>query len=360
MDVIALDKNLICVEQFSDFISLIWTERFNECGDFSLEFIASKDILEKLYSSYYFTIKMSTDIMVIESIETSTDLGNGDKIIVKGRSLKSILERRIVWGVKTLSGSLHDSIKSLINDNIIAPTDNDRKIDNFVYVDSEEERLLNLTIEDQYSGESLYEIISTLAKEESFGFNVYLDSSNRFVFSLYDGVDRSFDQIENPYVVFSEDYQNLKSMNVFTSSQNYKNVTLIGGEGEGSAKTFTSYGSGIGLDRREIYTDASGSSKTTESGTISDSEYISILETKGKEKIEKFKMETAYEGEFDTSTVFVLGKDFFVGDIVQLMDEYDNSAKVRIMEMVISENEEGLLTYPTFVAVEEKKEENNT
>ena len=47
------------------------------------------------------------------------------------------------------------------------------------------------------------------------------------------------------------------------------------------------------------------------------------------------------------------GIDYKIGDIVTVDDGMGNSAKARIVEYIISDNEEGLVKYPTFEMVEE-------
>ncbi len=54
----------------------------------------------------------------------------------------------------------------------------------------------------------------------------------QFVFELYAGFDRSYDQTENPYVIFSPKFENIINSNYIESKASLKTVTLVGGEGE--------------------------------------------------------------------------------------------------------------------------------
>jgi hypothetical protein len=49
--------------------------------------------------------------------------------------------------------------------------------------------------------------------------------------------------------------------------------------------------------------------------------------------------------------MFKYGEDFFNGDIVQITNEYGHETKARILEIVMSENEEGTSVYPTFATI---------
>ena len=56
--------------------------------------------------------------------------------------------------------------------------------------------------------------------------------------------------------------------------------------------------------------------------------------------------------------MFKYGEDFFIGDIVQIANEYGNEETAYISELVISQDEEGFSIYPTFKMVQDKEGEN--
>ena len=113
-----------------------------------------------------------------------------------------------------------------------------------------------MKIDTQYTGDNLYEIVNALCVANNIGFKITVNSSNQFVFKLYAGKDRSYDQFDNPYVVFSPNFDNILNTNYMESKSSLKNVTLVGGEGEGSARKYTGVGDTSGLERREMFTDA--------------------------------------------------------------------------------------------------------
>ena len=51
----------------------------------------------------------------------------------------------------------------------------------------------------------------------------------------------------------------------------------------------------------------------------------------------------SFEGEIETTIMFKYGIDFFMGDIVQFANEYGHESKVRVIEMVRSEDEDVVL-----------------
>lgn len=99
----------------------------------------------------------------------------------------------------------------MLNECIISPSIADRKISNFVFVPSTDPKITSLKIDNQYTGDCLYDVIKGLCEENNIGFKIVLTDENKFAFSLYAGVDRSYEQTENPYVVFSPNFENIRT-----------------------------------------------------------------------------------------------------------------------------------------------------
>lgn len=263
----------------------------------------------------------------------------------------TILERRIIWGQRIFNGNLQNGIQTMLNECIISPSIADRKISNFVFVPSTDPKITSLKIDNQYTGDCLYDVVKGLCEENNIGFKIVLTDENKFAFSLYAGVDRSYEQTENPYVVFSPNFENIINSNYYSSRASFRNVTLVAGEGEGAARRTAIVGSASGLDRRELFTDARDISSDTEDGTLSDAEYMAQLRTKGLKNLADHIVTTAFEGEVEVTRLFKYGEDFFIGDIVQIANEYGNEGSAYISELVISNSEEGLSIYPTFKTI---------
>lgn len=357
MEILILNTKFESVHLVDTFKSMIWTDRYSAYGDFEIYFSMNPELLEFLKEDYYLWIKESEHCMIIEDLSIDSDVEEGNHIIVTGRSLESILERRIVWGQKVLTGNLQNAIQTLLNESIISPSIADRKIGNFIFEPSTDEKITKLAIDAQYTGDDLYSIISGLCAKNNIGFKIVLNDSNQFVFSLYAGVDRSYDQTENPYVIFSPNFENIINSNYFTSKANLRTVTLVAGEGEGVSRKTAIVGSGSGLDRRELFTDARDISSDTEGGTLSDAEYTAQLKTRGINSLAEHEANTAFEGEVEATQLFKYGEDFFIGDIVQIVNEYGHEGAAYISELIISQSEEGVSTYPTFKTISEKEGE---
>lgn len=351
MELFVLNADFESIAVIDTYESMIWTDRYNAYGDFEIYFAMDESLLEYIKEDYYLWLKDSEHSMIIEDIKIDADTEEGNRLIVTGRSLESILERRIIWGQRIFSGNLQNAIQTMLNENIISPSVADRKIANFIFVPSTDSKITSLTIDNQYTGDDLYTVIKGLCEENNIGFKIVLTDDNQFAFSLYAGADRSYDQTENPYVVFSSNFENIINSNYFSSKAGYRNVTLVAGEGEGASRKTTVVGSASGLDRRELFTDARDISSDTEDGTLSDAEYIAQLRTKGLKNLADHMITTAFEGEVEVTRLFKYGEDFFIGDIVQIANEYGNENSAYISELIISNSDEGLSIYPTFKTI---------
>lgn len=357
MELLVLNENFVAIDIIDTFESCIWTDRYNEYGDFELYISANSSHIPNLKKNNYLWSQDSEHVMIIDTHETDSDIEYGNKLIISGASLEWILDRRIIWKQTTISGSLQDGIKKLLTENVISPEITERKIDNFIFEESTDTRITELKAEAQFTGDSLYEAIAALCAVAGIGFKIILNDKNQFVFKLYTGEDRSYSQNANPYVTFSPKFGNIINSNYYSTDMNLKTVTLVGGEGEGSdRKTVVveaKNGGGSGLSRREVFTDARDISSTTEGGTISTSEYNSQLSQRGSENLEDYVSINTFDGEVESNYLYAYGRDFFMGDIVQLSDEYGNEKRTRITEYIRSYSNSGIEEYPTFTSIDD-------
>ena len=339
------------VDQYESFI---WTDRYRECGDFELTCFPDPQIIADCKIDYYLLNPESSHMMIIEGLEVDTDSEEGNRYIITGRSLESILDRRVVWKLTSISGSLQNGVKQLLTDAFIAPEIEARKVANFVFKESTDPAITELTHEAQFTGDNIYSAIKDMCSEHDIGFKITLDAENNFVFELYKGTDRSYDQTENTYVVFSPKFDNIINSQYAETIKEYRNVALVGGEGEAEERKYATAGEADGLTRRELFSDARGiSSKTEDNATLSDEEYTSLLIQRGNKDLADYPWAKAFEGEVDATNGFVYGTDFFLGDTVQVANEYGMEGPSIVVEIVWSQDDSGYTCYPTFMTKDE-------
>ena len=358
MEFLVLNTKFEAVAILDVFESFIWTDRYSKCGDFEIYTSSDRQIIETLKEDFYIWTEDSEHVMIIENRKIITDVEEGNKFLVSGRSLESILDRRIVWNQILLDGYFQTQIKRLLTENVINPSDSNRKISNFIFEETDDPYILSLKVQVQYTGDNLYEAVCKLCESVSIGFKITLNDNNQFVFKLYSGTDRSYDQETNPYVVFSPSFENIIDSNYYESKAGYKNVGLVAGEGEGSARRMVVVGESTSkeLSRRELYVDARDISSTTSNGdSISTSAYDDLLRQRGDERLNENQIIQAFDGQVESTQMYRYGEHYFMGDITQLENEYGMESKVRVTEFIRSVEKDGIDSYPTFEVIEERE-----
>lgn len=246
MEFYLLDSELNKKHLIDIYSSAIWVPRYNDIGDCELVIDATSENLNKIKECKYIARDDDDMVCKIEKIEIKTDVENGDQLIVTGADIKKILNQRIVMKQTNFNGLVEDYIRTLINDAIINPTNQDRKISNFLL---DEKRGYAEKIREQVTYDNVGEKIQELCKQYGWGYKVRV-INKKFVFSLYKGIDKS------AYITFSQNYDNISTTDYTKDDSNIKNIALVAGEGEGIARKVTVIGNGSGIDRHELYIDA--------------------------------------------------------------------------------------------------------
>ena len=325
--------------------SIIWTRRYCAAGDFELYIPADQNALSLIKKArLVMRGDDQTNLMVIETIKLQTDVENGDYLTVSGRSAESWIGRRIVWSQTNLSGTVTNCVKTLLNNNLINPTNTARTINK---IEIGQFCSCSETVTRQITGANLLETIVELLNTYRLGFELEFDGEMLY-FNIYEGTDRSTDQTTNPHVIFSPEYDNLLTTEYEVSITDYKSVALVAGEGEGAARKRYQVGSDSGLHRRELYVDARDISSDTDDGTLEIDEYNALLAQKGNEALSETIITQAFSGAVEASLGYQYKKDYFLGDTVNIINEYGIGAAVRITEVIESWNENGYSCIPTF------------
>lgn len=348
MDIYVLDLNVNILDMIDTFKSCIWTVQYFSPNDFELVVPATDKNIDLLQKDRLLCRDKDRDgdtwnnVMIIENIKIETDWENGDKITVTGRGLKSLVGRRIVWKQTNLTGKVEAGIRQIITENIIDPEDQKRKIDNFRLDDAAG---ITDTFDIQVIGDDIDEWVESICSTYGIGWDVYV-KGNKFIFKLYEGLDRSYGQKDRMPVVFSDEFDNLLATTYTYEKAEFKNAALISGEGEGINQRTTTIGDSTGFDRHETYID--GSSVSSNGAIITEEQYYKMLQDYGKDKLNNVSFTETFEGSTDPNGNYILNKDYFLGDIVQVSNEYGISATPRIIEIIESEDENGASTVPTF------------
>lgn len=337
-----LNRSFERIAVVDDYISFIWTTRYYTSGDFEL--CADISRADVLVIGNYVQRAFDNHLGIIENIKFQMHEDRQEMIIASGRLLPSVLARRVISTQIQLNGRVTQCLKSLIDENAINPIKTARKIPGLTFTN----RATKTDIMDaQYTGENLLDTVSSICETYGIGFDCTLGNNNSFDFFLYEGVDRSYNQSVNPYVIFSDKYDNLLSSEYNEDYKDYVTDVLVGGEGEGINRTmiWSAKASKSGLDRYEKFLNAS--SAVTNENIITQATYEKQLEGLGLEQVTEFT--TAFTGEVDFTWV-ELGTDINVGDLCTIENErWQMFINTRLVEAIESVAEDGKYSaVPTF------------
>jgi len=371
VEISVLNSDLECKAKLDKYSSFIWTDRYNEAGEFELVISVSAKYANEIKKDDFLRIPTSSRMMVVEAIKIETDSEEGNNYNITGRSLEAILDRRIVWNQTNVNGSIQNALHTILNDAFISPKDSRRRISNFAFAESSDPAItsVNYAQAAQYMGDSIYDVVKKVCQAYHIGFKIEM-VNDIYTFSLFAGKDRSYDQTENSYVVFSPNHDNLMSSKYLESIKSYKNVLRIAGEGEGATQTFITHylefdddhaSEKIGLERREVYIDCHDVSSITDSNTVMDvSQYTNVLVQKGVEKLVELVPEIAFEGEIDATIMFKYHDDFEIGDICEIRNEFGMNDQVRVTEVVQTWEAGGYTCIPTLESLSNEEGDTST
>lgn len=182
-------------------------------------------------------------------------------------------------------------------------------------------------------GENLGEWFEQICKENRFGWDMVLsDSIITFVFVI--GGDKS------STVIFSPEFDNLKTSSYKDSTVGYMNAGIVFGEGDGFHRKVAAVGLSTGYSRYEAAIEADISTDV-ETGSISTNKYYDMLCQYGKSELINHMDQTSFSGELDTDGIFKIGVDFNMGDKVTVQNEVGISATTRLIEIIYSDEASG-------------------
>jgi hypothetical protein len=312
---------------------LKWCRKYSKCGGFELKAVATNDNISLLKIGNYIWKNdyYEGEAGIIEFLEYFDN--ENEFITVSGRFLTSLLSRRIVWRTEILNGDISDCVAQILTNHILNPANPARKIDGMFF--SHEN--LGIKVNSQVSFRNLMDVICELCENAEIGIKTaFINYSGAFNICLYRGNDT--------LCIFSKEYENIIEQ-IFTKSVlDYSNVILIGGEGEGSSRYFANIGDEIGLERREIFTDA----KDLRSDDFPDN-YIEALLFRGQSKLAENAVIESFSVTFNRYGNLQYKHDFDLGDKVKLVSKKLNLEAIsRITEITEYYDKDGVSLDLTF------------
>lgn len=330
--------------------SVIWAQNFYTFGNFEIYVKASPELINAFSGNVFITRDGRDTVMYVEKVVLTTDSENGDYLIVSGRSAEIILNWRVILryyinAQKTAENIMRDAIATVLWDQIpshaIAPA-------YFPFLKLGALKGYADSLTTQFTGKTLYDIVNSLCMQFNYGFKLVFDG-HFFTFELYKGTDRSYAQTENPYVIFSPEFENLGKTEYSEDSSQYANCAIVGGEGEGTDRTSTTVFpyDVYGMDLRQLYVDARTVSSKSGETELTPSEYTEVLKQKGIEALAQHKVFINFAGEILNTNSYTFGVDYGLGDKVEVKNSYGIKGNATVTGITEVEDSSGYRLVPT-------------
>ncbi len=356
MDIYVADEKMTTVAVIDYCKSVIWHSKYCGAGDFELMIPmmpAGAYLLETIKEGYFFYRKDSKTVMMAQKIELKTSVESGDYLLISGASAECLIGRRIIWQQTNLSGKVCDCVKRLMNENLIDPADARRRID---IIKMGQGVSVETTMQKQVTGDNLSDSVEEILSTYGLGYCLeykVIGKPGAMQFKILQGADRSVGNKQgNPAVRFSPEFDNVLASDFAEDYTALKNVALVAGEGEGTARRSVTVGEGSGLARRELYVDSRNTSSND--GEISDADYNSMLQQEGVDALSQTQVTRTFAGEIEPDVNYHYGTDYFIGDIITVQNEYNIGFRARIAEIVENDDSDG---YAMVVVLEYTEEQ---
>jgi hypothetical protein len=297
--------------EIDDYESLQFIRRFYKVGEFELHININKNHTEKLIKNNLILLGSGLNkVGIIMHRENEVD-ENGestDTLIIKGPSLKGIMSRRLIVpptggdGYDSQNGSIETIMKAFVNNNVVNPSDSNRKITQIVIAADQQRGQ-----QDAWRGrfEVLSDKLIEIGEYSQIGWDVTLDFENSaWIFNTFIGRSLTVDQDILPPVIFSTDFDNIKNQHFIQSLLNTANVGYAGGQGDDANRLIQQIGSITGFERLETFLDCSQAADITE------------LTTQGTQKLNELKEIQTFEFQIIPDNSFIYEQEYDLGDMV--------------------------------------------
>lgn len=380
-DVLVYDDNWELQTVVDNYESLVWTDKAKECGDFELYMYYDPDLWKLIKLGTFLRIKDSEHTMMVNKRDLKDTFEDAPRMIFTGKSMEYITSRRVVYKQIDVTGVPGDIVNKLLDENCIDgprlqqffpdpihPEKMYRGITG-LYRDGSDwvQELGDKRISQQYLGQNIYEAVAELVKTYSSPMCyiiVHHTDDNHWRWRLGTGIDRSWNQGTNEWVTFSSDFNNLKSSEFVQDDEKYANAFYVTGADPGDKRPRLTLpleraesntpNSGVfsGTARREKWIDGSSVKlKDDDNKDVPMQQYMDELRSYGYAAMREYTTDTSFIGDVDPNIQWTYMRDYYIGDIVNVIDNMGNGAMCAIDGMTITADKKGIVIVPDFKAV---------
>jgi hypothetical protein len=339
---------------FDRFISLIWTERFQELGDIELILESTTENKKYFTRGTWMAINKSHRCMRVDTTEDTID-DEGRKILrITGPSMEVLLDERAalpildtseISGNWTITGTPDEIALAIFN--IIGAIDVKDQLPNYwdsaiFPADSIPFPTTETTM--RFEFDTVYTGIKKVCEAYDMGLRLVRNGdTSEIAFHVYMGSDRTTNQTTLEPIVFSPSFDNLRNITELKSSAGTRNVAYVS----------SAVGSAIVIPD-DVDPDISGADRKVlmvNADDITDPVPASAtakMIKRGLEELAKYRDVQALDGEISQNSTYVYDTDYYLGDIVEMRDPDDGTANfMRVTEQIFVSDEQGDRSYPT-------------
>ena len=325
MELYVLNTNFEVLGIIDNYECLVWQRNYYKPGTFSMQIIPTLEQFKLLENGNILLKNDNTkEAMYIDHRELEENEEGVEVLLIQGYSLAQWLDRRITLYKEIEKSNAETVMKNYVNRHCINPSEANRKINNLALGNNNK-----LGEEINYSShyKPLLQELENIAKVNDLGYKIDLDLVNKqYIFEVYKGLDRTINQNINPMIIFSTEFENISNQKYIDSDNNYRNMVLVAGVGEDTArKTIVLGTENIGLDRYELFVDARDISDTKQVNNnevaIDLSEYNKLLEVRGIERLGECTKIKTFDCIISENNNLIYKNDYDLGDKVSIINK---------------------------------------
>jgi hypothetical protein len=361
MEVYILDSLYRRTDVVDRYESLIWTERFASVGDFELKLHSTLANRNRFVEGVKLAVLPSFRVMIVETVEDSTDADGQDILTIKGPSLESVLEQRLARSAMTdttanpswtLTGTPKDIATQMFHDicvtGVLDVGDKIPMINEGSIFPADTTPAPSDSITYVVDPDTLYNAEKTLCDQYLMGFRLIRNADTaQLWFDIYMGSDRTSHQFVLPAVIFSTGMENLQNTSELRSIVPYKNTAYV----------ITPVGTRIvypddvdptmsGFERRVLLVKADD---------ITDTDPVvaqALMLQAGVAALAANRKVHAFDGEISQSSQYVYGTDYNLGDLVETRNADGVSNSMQVTEHIFVSDAQGVRSYPTLAVTQ--------
>lgn len=346
-----LDRQFNRYEMISDFISLIWTERWATNGDFEVKLRYSDRYRNILPGTVIELSEKESSPMVIETVTHNRGGSNGDEIVLSGRSVEIFADSIYFKDQQVFTGTMEGIAGELL-----------RRATHFDRYQATFERFLDLSVFTSITGssedrtnyyyesndDSILKQYQDLLASVNSGYVIRrVDNHELATWSISTTLSRNNDNI-----VFSTSMNDFESFSTIRSITSYRNLAMVRySVVEGEYRYLTVVNPHLqghaALDRevakRMHLVDATNIKREDFADNTA---FTQALRVEGLKALVDHRYIYTFDGKVSSENRFTFGKDYRIGDRIPVHHQ-GQTFRSRVTEYIWSATKDEIQGYPT-------------